>query len=42
LINQSTPRLEITFPSLDEGITGFGALLDNPKGMFETDDNGCI
>ena len=33
LINQCTPRLEITFPSLDEGITGIRALLDNPKNV---------
>ncbi len=32
-INQCTPRLEITFPSLDEGITGIRALLDNPKNV---------
>jgi len=42
LINQCTSCLEITFPSLDEAITGIGALLGNPEGMFEADENGCI
>jgi hypothetical protein len=33
--------LEIKFPGLSEAINRIGALLDNPKGIFKTDQNGC-
>jgi len=34
--------LEIKIPGLDEAISGIGALLGNPEGMLETDENGCM
>jgi len=41
LINQCTLGLEINFPGLGEAITGIGAMLNNPEGMFKTDENSC-
>jgi len=41
LINQCTLGLQINFPGLGEAISGIGALLGNPEGMFKTDENGC-
>jgi hypothetical protein len=32
---------EIQVPGLGESVNGIGALLGNPEGMFETDENGC-
>jgi hypothetical protein len=34
--------LEIKSPGLCEGIFGVKALLDNPKGMFKADKDGCL
>jgi len=41
LFNQCMLGLEIKFPGLGEAIIGIGALLDNPEGMFETNEDGC-
>ena len=40
LISQCALGIEIKFPGLGEAITGIAALLDNPEGMFKTDENG--
>jgi hypothetical protein len=34
--------LEIKFPGFSEAIIRIAALLDNPEGMFKTDEDGCI
>jgi hypothetical protein len=33
--------LEIKFPGFGEAIIGIAALLDNPEGIFKTNEDGC-